>query len=424
MAELGVATGILTLATFAFNSGGKLYKTIQEFRSYLPQVDQLLAELSGLNSVLKDLSETSDLHLEVDLTALELTLNQCKQSCEAAEVELRTFCSRSSASRTSLRDWTRLKFSGDGIEGFRQQLLRYTSTVSVALSFANLRASVNSTQAIHACRDLIATTTVNLEAHLDQIQQKLKDLAERNTTGLTSHAAIRQRMEQEQSSTEKGIAFCASLSQEIEKIQLDFFRGRRSSPNIQGSGSTSEMLVSEGLDGCMNHMRVTLEQLEKHRKGIIDGMGTDSTTATSDQETSLDNLQTQARTLKQCLNFCSNVDAALELRVSNIENVAKGDDTIQFMVSTDGKPINGKNQGDGMRLKQAGGHFSEKSLQQLSGDFKAISLHQTGLQNIASLHENRVATAAQKSSFDNRHGPGFKLAKQPVPAATAGQVDV
>lgn len=138
MAELGVATGILTLATFAFNSGGKLYKTIQEFRSYLPQVDQLLAELSGLNSVLKDLSETSDLHLEVDLTALELTLNQCKQSCEAAEVELRTFCSRSSASRTSLRDWTRLKFSGDGIEGFRQQLLRYTSTVSVALSFANL----------------------------------------------------------------------------------------------------------------------------------------------------------------------------------------------------------------------------------------------------------------------------------------------
>lgn len=87
-------------------------------------------------------------------------------------------------------------------------------------------------------------------------------------------------MEQKQSSTEKGIAFCALLSQEIEKIQLDFFRGRRSSLNIQGSGSTLEMLVSEGFDGCINHMRVTLEQLKKHRKGIIDGMGTDSAIAT------------------------------------------------------------------------------------------------------------------------------------------------
>jgi hypothetical protein len=51
--------------------------------------------------------------------------------------------------------------------------------------------------------------------------------------------------------------------------------------------------------------------------------------------------------------------------MSTIENQAEGD-AIQFMVSTNGKTICGKNCGSGWRTRQVGGYMSDVSLQQLS----------------------------------------------------------
>ncbi|KAI1839518.1 hypothetical protein JX266_014271 [Neoarthrinium moseri] len=358
MAEaIGLVSGVLTLTVFAFKSGIKLHSTIEGFRNQPRQVRELLTELAGLVSVLQKLSETGDLGLDIDLTALRLTLEQCRRSCDDVETELLAYCSQSRVDRASFRDWAKLKCSGgDGIEGFRQQLIGYKSTITVALSFANLRATATSTEAINACRDLIVTTTIDLEAHLEEIRQKLEALTQR-TTGPDLDETVRQHMEEEQQSTEKGLEFCAKLSQAIEKIQFDFFGAKRGYPDTQSSDSASD--------------------------------------------------------------FCSDVDAVLEKQVSNIENYAEGDDTIQFMVSTDGKPINGKNRGLGLRLKQAGGHFSEESLQQVSQDFKSISIHQTGMQEhgprlSASMTGDDNMSSKPESSFGIRHGPGFTLAKHSI----------
>jgi hypothetical protein len=140
MAEpIGVTSGILTLAVFAFKSCTKLRDEIQSFNSLPRQVRELLTELSGLTLVLRKLSETGDLGLELDLDALRLTLEQCKQACDDVKTELLTYCSRPGLERASFRDWLKLKCSGgDGIVGFRQQLIGYKSTITVALSFANL----------------------------------------------------------------------------------------------------------------------------------------------------------------------------------------------------------------------------------------------------------------------------------------------
>lgn len=57
--------------------------------------------------------------------------------------------------------------------------------------------------------------------------------------------------------------------------------------------------------------------------------------------------------------------------MSRIENYSKGD-AIQIMVSTNGKLINGKNEGLGWRTRQLGGYLSDNSLQQLTQNlFKA-----------------------------------------------------
>lgn len=140
MAEaVGLASGVLTLSVFAFKSGTKLYNTIKTFDSLPYQVRELLTELVSLTAVLKKLSEVGSLDLEVDLSALTSTLQQCTRSCNGVETELLTYCSRSGIDRASFRDWLKLKCSGGGgIEGFRQQLIGYKATITVALSFANL----------------------------------------------------------------------------------------------------------------------------------------------------------------------------------------------------------------------------------------------------------------------------------------------
>ncbi|RYC79002.1 hypothetical protein BFJ63_vAg18121 [Fusarium oxysporum f. sp. narcissi] len=176
------------------------------------------------------------------------------------------------------------------------------------------------------------------------------------------------------------------------------------------------MLVGEGLDGCKEYLGFALERLKKHRQKVSERIDAGSPTAVaSDDKLLLDNLNDEVNTLRHCLNFCSNIDTYLEEKISNIENHAEGDDTIQFMVSTDGKPLNGKNHGVGLRLKQAGGHFKEQSLQQISRDFTTISLHQTGSskssKNTPSPAANPETTTVPPGTPFN--GRGFTLTPKP-----------
>ena len=62
--------------------------------------------------------------------------------------------------------------------------------------------------------------------------------------------------------------------------------------------------------------------------------------------------------------------------MSTIENVATGD-AMQYMVSTDGKTVYGKNLGFGRRTIQIGGHLSDTSLQLLSRELLRISSQET-----------------------------------------------
>jgi len=140
MAEtVGLASGILTLSVFAFKSSSKLHRTIQELGGQPRQIRDILTELTALNLVLRELTETGDISLGVDLSALKLTLEQCKRACDEVATELQPYCTRSDQDKARFRDWVKLKWSsGDGMEGFRQQLIGYKSTIVVALSFANL----------------------------------------------------------------------------------------------------------------------------------------------------------------------------------------------------------------------------------------------------------------------------------------------
>lgn len=139
MAEaIGVTSGLLTLTTFAFQSSVALFQTIQSFGSHLTRVRGLLEEVEALSGVLQSLNETVRLATVLELSALELPLQRCGNACKEFEQELIKCSARSSNDRTSFRDWAKLRYMGDNVDGFRQLLAGYKSTIVIALTDANL----------------------------------------------------------------------------------------------------------------------------------------------------------------------------------------------------------------------------------------------------------------------------------------------
>lgn len=139
MAEpIGLASGLLGLATFAFKSSIALYNTVRSFQSHPKHVRDLIEELEALSGVLRSLRETVSTIANADLSALDIPLQRCGNACEEFEQEIRKCSSRSGGTRTSFRDWAKLRYMGDDINGFRLLLAGYKSTIHIALTDANL----------------------------------------------------------------------------------------------------------------------------------------------------------------------------------------------------------------------------------------------------------------------------------------------
>ena len=139
MAEtIGVASGVVALATSAFQASITLHSTIQSFQLHHKRVRDLIEELEALNGVLGPLNETLNTATGIDLSALDLPLLRCGNACKEFREELLKCSSRSDGIRTSFRDWAKLRYMGDDIDGFRRLLAGYKSTINIALTDATL----------------------------------------------------------------------------------------------------------------------------------------------------------------------------------------------------------------------------------------------------------------------------------------------
>jgi hypothetical protein len=139
MAEaIGLASGLLALATFAFQSSIALVQTIQSFKVHPKRVRDLKEELEALAAALQPLTERVAATNDVDLSALNIPLLRCGRACKEFEQEVVKCSSRSGGNRTSFRDWAKLLYMGDGIDGFKDLVAGYKSTIIIALTDANL----------------------------------------------------------------------------------------------------------------------------------------------------------------------------------------------------------------------------------------------------------------------------------------------
>ena len=135
--SIGVSSGLLTRLTFAIRSSNSLYETILSFRSTSRAVRGLCEELEALNGVLNSLQETIT-NSNTDFGSLKLPLNRCGQACAEFESVIK-YCTRKSKwDRTSFIDWVKLRYMKGDINGFKNMLGSYKSTISMALGDANM----------------------------------------------------------------------------------------------------------------------------------------------------------------------------------------------------------------------------------------------------------------------------------------------
>ena len=110
--------------------------------------------------------------------------------------------------------------------------------------------------------------------------------------------------------------------------------------------------------------------------------------------------------------------------MSTIENYAGGD-AIQFMVSTNGKIIYGKNRGLGWRTRQVGGYVSDTSLRQLSQDILSNNIQGTGDDNLSfrgntsSSFNDSIGGGLELESKGQHPGPKFTPMSTPNPRSSS-----
>ena len=134
---ISLASGVVALTTFAFQSTKVLHELIESYRNKTRAVRELRDELEALEAVLKSLQGIlSD--PDVDLSALELPLLRCGEACGGFAKTIEKCTARSSTDKTSFRDWLLLTYRGRDIASFRNIIGAYKSTITIALADANM----------------------------------------------------------------------------------------------------------------------------------------------------------------------------------------------------------------------------------------------------------------------------------------------
>ena len=221
-------------------------------------------------------------------------------------------------------------------------------------------------------KELIETATNDLEARLENIDEKLGTLMSRTAT--SAETTELQSIKDERSSTQKCLLICAQLSELIEQLRPTTTGG-----TSRDGDAIPEKITNDGIQKCRTSMEQTTARLERHMQDIVDRiMSKSMTTMTQDDANYFARLREDWTTARQCRDILSEADHRLKENISVIDNHATGDETVQLLVSNSQKTIHGKNRGYGFQIKQLGGHLSDESIQKVSGDFLQMSLRRSG----------------------------------------------
>ncbi|KAH7033962.1 hypothetical protein B0J12DRAFT_680021 [Macrophomina phaseolina] len=404
---IGAASGILALVAFGFSASKSLYQTIESLKDHPRNVRELKQEVEALMNVLQSLNEFVSSN-DVDLAVLELPLSQCGKACKEFESVIVKCTANSEGSKISVRDWAKLRYMGSDINGFKDMIAGYKSTITIALGSATLRITKVTADFLGEYKEMIRETKIDLEERLHDVDQRLQDLSSRESWASREDIAERQRVQEERDSTQQCLQICIQASAYLDSLQptavadVSTPADSNDSSTSTTKGISSRSITTNTLKDCKEKLLDTVSQLERKLLDIKDLKIDDSriTRASSVPPAAEQaRLQEELESIKQCLAICTEASSEANQQRTNIfEDVSIAEDGQQVLVSTIGDLIRAQRITAGARSSQWFGQMSDTSLQQISRDRSQTTSDRF-----------REQQTRDEMPFENRYGKGRNL---------------
>ncbi|KAH9203539.1 hypothetical protein DL95DRAFT_529608 [Leptodontidium sp. 2 PMI_412] len=340
---------------------------------------------------------------------LRLPLLRCGKACEDFEALIVKCTTHSGGSKTSFRDWAKLKYMGDDIVGFKNMLAGYKSTIMIALGDANMRTSAVTISVLKEYKDMITNTTVDLEEHLQEINDRLRTFAPQGPTLSVESAAEIWQIQEERDSTQECLKICAQVSSHIDQLQPTVFEnistspGAYQMPTAKLEGHTSARLfTADTFKTCRAKLSDTTTKLEDHLQDIdsrLRNLAMPGARSSDVQASEQEKIKEELDSIKQCLAICAQASTQADKeRVNVFEDIFTADDGHQVLVSTIGDLISARRVTAGVRSRQWLGQMSDETLQQLSHSHGSVAATRP-----------EESQAEPSDQFEGRYGAGLVL---------------
>lgn len=239
-----------------------------------------------------------------------------------------------------------------------------------------------------------------------------------------------QQIQEERLGTEKCLQICTQLSEHIAQIRLAGLSGSASSSSSR-LDTAPERITNEGLDECEDSLSRMANRLACHEKALftrlasmVKGSGMADGSAGE-----IARLREEWESTHRQMEILSKAGRKLEETVSVIRNHATGN-AIQVMVSVDGKPIHGTNEGTGEWTRQVGGYMSNETVQEImrgmvqmtvaTREGEKASVSKKAEVKKAARMDGESEESGEDSKFEDLYGEGFTLECE-SPTAAGGR---
>ncbi|KAF5857760.1 hypothetical protein ETB97_005291 [Aspergillus alliaceus] len=376
MAEaLGVASGLIALAQFAFHTSKTLFQLIESFKSNKRTIRELRDEVESLNEALGSLQNVTE-EYEAELSTLKLPLLRCGKTCKEFADLISKCTGHSGGQGTSFRDWAKLQYMGGDVTQLRTALAGYKATISIAIGGATFRHATVTVSVLHQYKQMIADATSDLHDHLQEIDDRVRSMHQQS--GYTQPPQIDVcEIKEEKESTEQCLAICAQVSEFIEGLQVytsprslaenssTYRSAKKAGINFHQSEQTTDAMLEDfkaRLSTQSASLKLRLVELNHCLKELTEQRGRFS----SEDSQKWDLIKEEKESIIQCISICADAsDLAGKARTNSFEDVSSSDDSRQLIVSTIGDLISAKHIKTGNRSEQWLGQMSDDTVKQL-----------------------------------------------------------
>jgi hypothetical protein len=266
-------------------------------------------------------------------------------------------------------------------------------------------------------KQLITNTAADLEEHLENINDKLRNISLRGAGISDTDAAERQQLQEERDSTQKCLEICAHVLTQIDEVHpnasINISATYQAPITTLSSLTSAQLVTSSTMNACRENLTNTITQLRRRLQDInnrLQPFSLQPLNISIEQAAEQEKLKEEREYVKQSLDMCTEASKQANQERTNVfEDISMADNGYQFIVSTVGELISARRITIGSGSLQLMGQISDDSLQQVSRD-----LGPNGTEKVIKL-QTGISPA-----FENRYGTGFKLSSENLkdPGAT------